>query len=104
MSRAEGADLLNHPLIAERYFFPGGPAPAPASRLDVAVDGAVLACGVHRVNPDGFTVVSMSISLIAVFVPILFMGGIVGDSFANSPSSWRRPFWCRWWSRSPPHP
>lgn len=57
MSRAEGADLLNHPLIAERYFFPGGPAPAPASRLDVAVDGAVLACGVHRVNPDGFTVV-----------------------------------------------
>ena len=29
----------------------------------------------------GFTVVSMSISLIAVFVPILFMGGIVGRFF-----------------------
>src|SRR5262249_34352599 len=29
----------------------------------------------------GFTVVSMSLSLIAVFVPILFMGGIVGRLF-----------------------
>jgi multidrug efflux pump len=29
----------------------------------------------------GFTVVSMSLSLIAVFVPILFMGGIVGRFF-----------------------
>ncbi|WP_432558187.1 alpha/beta hydrolase family protein [Granulicoccus sp. GXG6511] len=49
------ADLINHPLIAERYFFPGGRA--PTSRLDVNVDDAVLACGVHRVDPDGFTVV-----------------------------------------------
>ena len=47
--------LLNHPLIAERYFFPGGPP--PASRMDLPVDGAVLACGIHRVDPDGFTVV-----------------------------------------------
>lgn len=29
----------------------------------------------------GFTVISMSISLIAVFIPILFMGGIVGRLF-----------------------
>src|SRR5450756_1894566 len=29
----------------------------------------------------GFTVVSMSISLIAVFIPILLMGGIVGRLF-----------------------
>src|SRR5208282_4991808 len=29
----------------------------------------------------GFTVVSMSISLIAVFIPILMMGGIVGRMF-----------------------
>ena len=49
------ADLLNHPLIATRYFFPGGRS--PASRIDVAVDGAILACGLHRVDPDGFTVV-----------------------------------------------
>lgn len=48
-------DLLNHPLIASRYFFPGGRP--PASELAVPVDGAVLACGVHRVDPEGFTVV-----------------------------------------------
>ncbi len=29
----------------------------------------------------GFTVVSMSLSLIAVFIPLLFMGGIVGRMF-----------------------
>ena len=33
----------------------------------------------------GFTVVSMSTSLIAVFIPILLMGGIVGRCSANSP-------------------
>lgn len=48
-------DLLNHPLIASRYFFPGGRP--PKSRLDVDVEGAVLACGIHRVDPDGYTVV-----------------------------------------------
>lgn len=48
-------DLTNHPLIAARYFYPGGRK--PASRVDVPVDGAVLACGVHRVDPRGFTVV-----------------------------------------------
>jgi hypothetical protein len=49
------ADLLDHPLIAERYFFPGGRS--LAARVDIAVDGAVLACGIHRVDPDAFTVV-----------------------------------------------
>ena len=49
------ADLLNHPLIAARYFFPGGRS--PASRVDIPVAGAVLACGIHRVDPDGYTVV-----------------------------------------------
>lgn len=49
------ADLLNHPLIAARYFFPGGRP--PASRIDIPVAGAVLACGIHRVDPDGYTVV-----------------------------------------------
>ena len=29
----------------------------------------------------GFTVLSMSLSLIAVFMPILLMGGIVGEFF-----------------------
>lgn len=47
--------LLNHPLIASRYFFPGGRA--PASELVVSVGGAELACAIHRVDPEGFTVV-----------------------------------------------
>jgi len=32
----------------------------------------------------GFTIVSMTISLTAVFIPILFMGGILGASSTNS--------------------
>ncbi|MBS0540787.1 MAG: efflux RND transporter permease subunit, partial [Proteobacteria bacterium] len=42
------------------------------SRMDAALLGA---------REVGFTVVSMSISLIAVFIPILLMGGIVGRLF-----------------------
>lgn len=34
--------------------------------------------GVHEV---GFTVVSMSISLVAVFIPLLLMDGLVGRLF-----------------------
>src|SRR5207244_3425690 len=40
--------------------------------LDAALQGA---------REIGFTVVSMSLSLIAVFIPILLMGGIVGRLF-----------------------
>ena len=29
----------------------------------------------------GFTVVSMSLSLVAVFIPLLFMGGLIGRLF-----------------------
>ncbi|KTC84613.1 efflux RND transporter permease subunit [Legionella drozanskii] len=43
-----------------------------ANRMQAALDGA------KEVN---FTVVSMSLSLIAVFIPILFMGGLVGRLF-----------------------
>lgn len=42
------------------------------SALRASLDGA---------REIGFTVVSMSISLIAVFVPIMFMGGLVGRFF-----------------------
>ena len=42
------------------------------SRIDAALLGA---------REVGFTVVSMSLSLIAVFIPILLMGGIVGRLF-----------------------
>src|SRR5581483_4974499 len=45
---------------------------AGRSRLEAALLGA---------REVGFTVLSMSLSLIAVFVPILFMGGIVGRLF-----------------------
>ena len=42
------------------------------TRVQAAIDGA---------REIGFTVISMSISLIAVFIPVLFMGGIVGRLF-----------------------
>ena len=42
------------------------------SPLEAALKGA---------NEVGFTVLSMSISLIAVFIPILLMGGIIGRLF-----------------------
>ena len=47
----------------------------------------------------GFTVLSMSLSLIAVFIPILLMGGIVGRYSASSRSRCRWPSWCRWYCR-----
>src|ERR1700716_1005166 len=45
---------------------------AGMSRIEAALQGA---------REGGFTVVSMSLSLIAVFIPILLMGGIVGRLF-----------------------
>ncbi|PYM20074.1 MAG: acriflavine resistance protein B [Candidatus Rokuibacteriota bacterium] len=39
------------------------------SRMDAALDGA---------REIGFTIVSMTLSLAAVFIPVLFMGGVVG--------------------------
>ena len=45
---------------------------AGKSRLQAAIDGA---------REVGFTIVSMTISLVAVFIPVLLMGGIVGRLF-----------------------
>jgi hydrophobic/amphiphilic exporter-1 (mainly G- bacteria), HAE1 family len=42
------------------------------SKLDAALDGA---------KEVGFTIVSMTLSLAAVFIPVLFMGGLVGRLF-----------------------
>lgn len=42
------------------------------SRLRAAIDGA---------REIGFTIVSMTLSLAAVFIPVMFMGGIVGRLF-----------------------
>ena len=39
---------------------------------------------------------SISLSLVAVFIPILLMGGIVGRFSANSPWSCRSRFWFHW--------
>ena len=44
----------------------------------------------------GFTVFSISMSLIAVFIPILMMGGIVGRLFREFAVTLSMPFWCRW--------
>ncbi len=33
----------------------------------------------------GFTVMSITLSLVAVFVPLIFMGGLLGRLFLNSP-------------------
>ena len=52
----------------------------------------------------GFTVVSITISLIAVFIPILLMPGIVGRLFPGmspSRSSVRDCYSYRWSCRSP---
>lgn len=42
---------------------------------------APMAAALQGANEVGFTVLSMSTSLIAVFIPILFMGGLVGRLF-----------------------
>ena len=48
----------------------------------------------------GFTVVSMSISLVAVFIPILLMGGIVGRLFHEFAVTLSAAIMLsRWWSR-----
>lgn len=43
----------------------------------------------------GFTLLSMNVSLVAVFVSILFMGGIVRGCSVSFPSPWPRRSWCR---------
>ncbi len=45
----------------------------------------------------GFTVLSISLSLIAVFIPILLMGGIVGRLFREFAITCRAPSYCRCW-------
>ena len=44
----------------------------------------------------GFTVVSMSISLMAVFIPIWLMTGIVGRLFHEFAVAISAPSWCLW--------
>jgi multidrug efflux pump len=81
---------------------------AGKSRLRAALEGA---------RQIGFTVVSISISLIAAFIPLLFMGGIVGRLFrefsvtlafaiavSTVVSLTVTPMICAYFVRSPPSP
>jgi multidrug efflux pump subunit AcrB len=49
----------------------------------------------------GFTIVSISVSLIAVFIPLLLMAASSAACSANSPSWCHSPWWCLPSSRSP---
>ena len=51
--------------------------------LDAAEDGrlASLEAALKGAGEIGFTIVSISLSLVAVFIPLLLMGGIVGRLF-----------------------
>mgnify|MGYP001108226911 FL=1 len=79
----------------------GGMAPFPAALA-----------GVREI---GFTVVSISLSLVAVFIPILFMGGIVGRLFREFAATLSAailvsmvvsltttPMLCAHWLKAPP--
>jgi multidrug efflux pump len=81
---------------------------AGRSRLDAALAGA---------REVGFTVLSISLSLVAVFVPLLFMGGIIGRLFREFAvtlsaavlislviSLTTTPMMCAWILRDGPRP
>src|SRR5947207_5439507 len=42
---------------------------------------SVMDAALHGSREIGFTIVSMTVSLVAVFIPVLFMGGILGRLF-----------------------
>jgi len=48
--------LLDHPVIAARYFFPRPDRLAPRARVEVAVEGAVLSCASFPAPPGGLVV------------------------------------------------
>jgi multidrug efflux pump len=52
----------------------------------------------------GFTVLTISISLVAVFIPLLLMGGIVGRLFREFSRRFRSPSRYPWWFRWSLHP
>ena len=52
------------------------------TRMQASLDGA---------REVGFTIVSMTISLVAVFIPVLFLEGVIGLCCANFPSPSRWP-------------
>jgi hypothetical protein len=49
--------FLDHPVVGSRYFFPRRQDPPATLRVDVPVDGAVLACAAHRPHATAPTLV-----------------------------------------------
>ena len=50
-----------------------------------------LKAALHRRARDGFTIISISVSLVAVFIPVFFMPGVIGllfHEFAVVVSAW----------------
>ena len=56
-----------------RHRHAGKHLPAPRRGPDARCEAAIKGAG-----EVGFTIISISVSLVAVFIPILLMGGIVG--------------------------
>src|SRR6266513_73663 len=50
-------------------------------RIELGED--VMQAALHGSREIGFTIVSMTVSLVAVFIPVLFMGGILGRLFGE---------------------
>ena len=48
-----------------------------------------LAAALHGAGEIGFTIISLTVSLIAVLIPLLFMQDVVGRFSTNSPLRWR---------------
>jgi multidrug efflux pump len=58
--------------------------------MQAALDGA---------KEIGFTIISLTVSLVAVLIPLLFMQDVVGRLFANSRSRSPSPSCFRPWCR-----
>ena len=58
--------------------------------------GMPLQAALRGAREVGFTVLSMSLSLIAVFIPILLMGGIIGRFFREFAITLSVAMWSRW--------
>jgi multidrug efflux pump len=48
-----------------------------------------MAAALKGAKQIGFTIISLTISLIAVLIPLLFMADVVGRLFRSSRSRWR---------------
>ena len=54
-----------------------------------------MAAALKGAQEIGFTVLTISVSLVAVFIPLLLMGGIVGRLFREFAVTLSTAIWCR---------